>query len=277
MSYKTILVSLNDSNRADEIGALACLLARRFEAHVIGAFVTPAVAAPSALVAEAVADEHNKDFRQRAEKVGASFEDHLAREGLAGEFRHIKSDSSAIADAVIDHGRQADLVVVGQRDAEGTVAIEADFVSTVMMELGRPVLVVPYAGHFTSIGNRVLVGWNASQEASRAVFDALPLLKGASDVRLAWADPQAEPDRAGQLPGSEMATALARHGVKATTYSTPSGEISAGDALLNCAADQGADLAVIGAYGHSRFREYVFGGVTNTFLDHMSMPVLMSH
>ncbi|MDH3740680.1 MAG: universal stress protein [Hyphomicrobiales bacterium] len=280
MSYKTILVSLNDINRVEEIAGLACLVAGRFAAQVIGVIVTPKVAAyamPGAYVTSQVTEALEAGYRQQEEKARASFEAHLAREGLSGDFRHIKSDSTDIASVVVDQGRQADLVVVGQHQPEGTPGIEPNFVSTVVMELGRPVLVVPYAGHFTSIGERAVVGWNASQEASRAVFDALPLLKDATQVWLAWADPQAEPDRAGQLPGSEIAATLARHGVKATTYSTPSGDISAGDAILNYAADCDADLAVIGAYGHSRLREYVFGGVTSTFLDHMTMPVLMSH
>ncbi len=279
MTYKTILVSLNDVDRIDEIAGLACLLAVQFEAHIIGIFVTPMMpnyAMPDAYITPDVFEAHDAGYRERAEKARALFEGHAAREGLSGDFRHIKGESVAISGSIIDHGRQADLVVVGQHKPEGTIGIEPDFVSTVVMELGRPILVVPFAGHFASVGERIVVGWNASQEASRAVFDALPFLTRSSEVSVTWTDPQAESDQAGDFPGSEIATSLARHGVKATISSAPSGEISAGDAILNYAADCDADLVVIGAYGHSRFREYVFGGVTNTFLNHMTMPVLMS-
>lgn len=280
MSYKTILVSLNDTSRADEISRLACLVAARFQAQVIGLFVTPAetiYSMPDAHSMPDVIEAHDADYRRQAELARSSFEAHVASQGLRGEFRHIKSSSTSIAGVVVNHGRLADLVVAGQHQLEGTPGIESNFVSTIVMELGRPVLLVPYAGHFTSIGERAVVGWNASREASRAVFDALPQLKGASEVWLVWADPQSDPDRAGQLPGSEMAMTLARHGVRATACSMPSGEISAGDAILNYAADCSADLAVIGAYGHSPLREYIFGGVTSAFLDRMTMPVLISH
>ena len=280
MSYKTILVALNDVNRIGEIAGVACLLANRLEAHVTGIFVTPTMPVypmPEAYLTPDLIETHEAAYRQQAEKAEASFESLVAREGLSSEFRDVKSDSARISHVVVDHGRQADLVVVGQREPENTLGIEIDFVNTVIMELGRPILVVPYAGHFTSIAERTVVGWNASQEASRALFDSLPLLQEDSEVWLAWVDPQANPDLSGDFPGSEIATSLARHGVKATTSSAPSGEISAGDAILNYAADRDADLAVIGAYGHSRLREYVFGGVTRTFLDHMTMPVLMSH
>ena len=133
---------------------------------MIGIFVTPAEAIyPMSDVMSEVIEAHEAGYRQQAEEARASFEGHVANQGLSGEFHHIKSKTTDIASVVVNHGRQADLVVVGQHQPDGTPGIEPDFVSTVVMELGRPVLVVPYAGHFTSIGERAVVGWNASQQA----------------------------------------------------------------------------------------------------------------
>ncbi len=142
---------------------------------------------------------------------------------------------------------------------------------------GRPVLVVPYAGHFESVGGRVLIGWNATREAARAVNDAMPLLAIADAVTVLTIDPRAGPDAHGELPGADISLHLARHGVKADIERTVSADIPVGDVLLSRAADLGAELLVTGAYGHSRVRELLLGGATRALLRSMTVPVLMSH
>jgi len=141
--------------------------------------------------------------------------------------------------------------------------------------VGRPVLIVPRYGTFETVGERVLVAWNGSREATRAVHDALPLLKLASSVTVLSIDP--EHDTGDRIPGADIALHLARHGVAAEGMSTVGLDISVGDLLLSRAADLGADLIVMGAYGHSRVRELVLGGATRHILQHMTVPVLMSH
>src|SRR5262249_44560338 len=123
-----------------------------------------------------------------------------------------------------------------------------------------------------TVGERVLVAWAHSREATRAVHDALPLLKLAKSVTVMEVNP--EPDHLG---GADIALHLTRHGVKAEVASTTSGDINNGDAILSRAADLTADLLVMGGYGHSRLREFAFGGVTRHILEHMTLPVLMSH
>lgn len=196
---------------------------------------------------------------------------------LQTEWRQVSDSASIIANATIEHGHQADLVVIGQVDPDNNDGIELDFADRVVMETGRPVILVPNAGKIETIGNRVVVGWNATSEAARATLDAVPLLDAASEVWLTWVDPQRDRSTAGEFPGSEMAASLARHGIKVTTDPVPTSGLQAGDALLNRVTDHGADLLVAGAYGHSRMREYVFGGVTNNLLHHMTVPVLLSH
>jgi nucleotide-binding universal stress UspA family protein len=109
------------------------------------------------------------------------------------------------------------------------------------------------------------------------MFDALPLLRLVKETRLVWVDPYKESEAAGSVPGAEEAAVLARHGIKAVAEPMMTDGYNAGEALLMRANDLGADLLVMGAYAHSRMREFVFGGATRHVLEHMTIPVLMSH
>jgi nucleotide-binding universal stress UspA family protein len=176
------------------------------------------------------------------------------------------------------HARYADLAIVGQLDPD---RVEGNLLwprpEQVTLASGRPVLVVPYAGRFDTVGKRVLIGWNASREAARAVNDAMPLLAAAELVTVLTIDPREGPSEHGELPGADISLHLARHGVKAQIERTVSTGLGIGEVLLSRAADLGADLLVTGAYGHSRARELLLGGATRTLLQSMTLPVLISH
>jgi nucleotide-binding universal stress UspA family protein len=146
-----------------------------------------------------------------------------------------------------------------------------------LIDSGRPVLAIPYAGNFESIGQRVLVGWNASREASRAVHDALPLLAKAESTCVFLANPKRGLAAHGEEPGADIARHLARHGLKVEVAKTVADDVADSALLLNHASDMGADLLVMGAYGHSRLREFILGGVTRSLLREMTVPVLLSH
>jgi nucleotide-binding universal stress UspA family protein len=133
--------------------------------------------------------------------------------------------------------------------------------------------VIPYIGAPQNLGKKILVAWNASREASRAVADAMPMLEAADSVEVF----AVEPNGMGDAPGADIAAHLARHGINATANKTTGLDIDVGDVLLNQAADSGADLIVMGGYGHSRMRELVLGGATRHILEHMTVPVLLSH
>ncbi|MEP6334205.1 MAG: universal stress protein, partial [Anderseniella sp.] len=199
------------------------------------------------------------------------------RHDVRAEWRRADGETGLLADAVLKHAVHADLIVAGQVNAATSNTIEPDFVERMVLESGRPVLIIPNMGDFKTVGTNVIVGWNATREAMRAAFDAIPLMKEAKRVELLWANARDEPDVAGDLPGAELAAVLARHDIKVFARSISSTDLAPADALLNEAADNGADLIVIGAYGHSRLREFVFGGVTRTLLQSMTAPVLMSH
>ena len=278
MSYKTIVVHLDVEARRAERLELACGLATGFDAHLVGLFALADMRVPFAFGGTAgallLAEE-----RWRADIAGEAerqFRDTVARRGVAkAEWRRSTRDALA---AVQLSARYADLVVIGQHE-DGRPAPEERlppyFVPELVLSAGRPVLLVPYAGRFSSIGSRVLVAWNASREAARAVRDALPLLQRAKKVEIVAFDPDRGSDH-GELPGADVALYLARHGVKATAAQQSAG-IDVGEQILSRAADADADLIVMGAYGQSRVRELVLGGATRTVLRSMTVPVLMSH
>lgn len=280
MAYKTILVCLNEIARNPVLLSLASDIATRQSAHVVGLYVLPAVSIYPAVgpgMFAQVVEEHRESFKTRSAEVRQQFEGHMRKQTFQAEWRFVDSRTPEIAAAVIEHAFQSDLAVVSQVDPDGTSGIEVDFAERVVMESGRPVLVVPFYGEFTECGRRALVGWNGRREAARAAFDAVPILKTSDAVQVTWVDPQKSLDVPGSLPGAELATALSRHGITVTAEGLPTSGIGVGDALLSRASDLGADLLVMGAYGHSRTREYVFGGATRTIFDTMTVPVLMSH
>ncbi len=280
MSEQTVVVCLNEVERTDQMLKVMKTLSKKFACHFIGLYVIPAVQVyPNAGMQTTVQfyDGLQKYYLDNAKDVKAKFEKMLAAEQLHGEWREIKSISTVISPDVISHGMVADLVVVPQsrRDNEGD-GLEETFAEEVVMGTGRPVLVIPAFGNFDGFGKSVLVAWNGTREAARAVFDARYLMASADKVNVSWLNPDKE-ELGMDLPGAELAAVLARHDVDVVVEAIPTGDLATGDALLSHAADVGADLLVMGAYGHSRLREFVFGGATRTILETMTVPVLMSH
>jgi nucleotide-binding universal stress UspA family protein len=218
-------------------------------------------------------DEQRRLLGERARQAEARFHERARRHGVRAEWR---VDEGDVVGAVKLHARYADLTIVGQgldlKDAPGELAV---LPQELALGVGRPVLVVPRYGAFERVGERVLIAWNGSREATRAVHDAIPILKEATRVTVLSIDPDGEPQP--RTPSADIALHLARHGIAGEAASTSSVDIEVGDVLLSRAADLGADLIVMGAYGHSRVREMVLGGATRHLLQHMTVPVLMSH
>jgi len=276
MSYKTILVHLDHQPRCAERLGLACSLAEELDAHVVGLFALGSPKLPSYALAEGgptlrdLLDKRNAGIQGEAER---RFRDIVRRNGERAEWRSSQSDPAA---AMRLSARYADLVVAGQPEAgdEGDLRGLAD---ELVLSAGRPVLFVPYAGRFAALGKRVLVAWDAGREAARAVTDALPLLRRAETVEVCAFDPEKGRRGHGEQPGADVGLYLARHGVKVTVARQSGAGYDVGAQILSRAADVGADLIVMGAYGHARVRELVLGGVTRTMLEAMTVPVLMSH
>ncbi len=280
MPVGTILVSLNDVDRAKVLLEITSALAARNDAHVIGLYVIPAVyihPGISAHVTADVIDWGRRFFQDRAAEMKELFEAEVKKQGLKGEWREVEGMSHLVANAVIEHGRQSDLIVASQGGKNSSNGCEVDCAEHIVLDAGRPVLLVPNAGNFGSVAQNVVFGWNATRESARAAFDALPLMAGGAKAHIMWVDSELNDGSGTSLPGAELATALARHGVKAISEPITAPDIDPADALLNRVSDAGADMLVMGAYGHSRVREMVFGGATRKVLDQMTVPVLMSH
>ncbi len=277
MNYKTLLVHLDASKRVAERLAIAKRFADTFEAHLTGLFALSAPRIPSYALAEAgpVVIEAEARYRAEAARVAESaFKAATAQLAHGAEFRGTNRDALA---AVQLSARYADLLIAGQPEPEGSAGVASDFAEELVLSAGRPVLFIPYTGSFPEVGRRVLVAWNAGREAARAVTDALPLLRRASIVQVVAFDPRKGGADHGDVPGADIALVLARHGVKVSVAQQQSEDVDVGNQILSRAADMQSDLIVMGAYGHSRLRELVLGGVTRTLLDTMTVPVLMSH
>lgn len=281
MPLKDILVHLDATPQSASRLDIAVDLARRHEAHLTALNVVN-IAMPLVATADAgsggmalIMDHIRKAALADASPIEAGYRDRMRREAIQGEWRQAEG---RLAEQVSLHARYADLVIVGQDDPDAAPPAATGLARDVLFAAGRPVLVVPYAGHFETVGRRVLVGWNASREAARAVNDALPLIAAAEMVHVLAANPRRGPGGHGDIPGADIALHLARHGVKVTAAHHIAPDIpNAADLLLNEAADMSADLLVVGAYGHSRLREFILGGVTRTLMQQMTVPVLMSH
>ena len=278
MKLCDILVHIDQSPRALMRLDIAAELARQHGAHLTALQVID-VALPVMAMGDggggAVIAELMEQMRQSALAAGvklkAAFEAALAREGIMGEWRQVEGTTQEI---LALHGRYADLLVLGQDDPESD---SAGLLEAMVFDCGQPVLAIPFAGSFKTIGKRVLVGWNASREASRALHDALPLIAKAETATVFLANPKRGLGGHGEEPGADIARHLARHGMKVEVAMAIADDVPDSALLLNHASDMGADLLVMGAYGHSRLREFILGGVTRSLLREMTVPVLLSH
>jgi len=293
MSYKAIVVHVDEAPRVAERIRYAVELAQQDDGHLLGVAMTGIA---RALYQNAIVDEqdpnlalHLNFLRERANRALEQFGPLVQRLGLQDYEQRVIDDDPGAGLSLL--ARHADLVVMGQADPEhASTSAGSEFPAQVLSHAGCPVLLVPYAGlprpasGQAGPARRILVAWNASKEAARAVRAALPLLRRAERVQIAVFDPDSERALHGASPGADLLQYLARHGVQAdllVRQSQRAGLLKrptgTGEALLALLAEEGCDLLVLGAYGHSRFRETLLGGVTRTVLESMTAPVLMAH
>jgi nucleotide-binding universal stress UspA family protein len=277
MGIKDLLVTVDAGPSNEGRLALAVWLAGCFEAHLIG--LHPSSTAADGLYSarfdpalfDAAMQENFARLEQRSIQARTSFEAVTSRNGISSEWRVARGFPGP--DTVL-HARYADLAIIGQRwsDYDG---LDYPDPADVVLDAGCPILVVPRAGHFERIERHALVAWNGSREAARAVRDALPLLTRVKAATVLVVNPSQNVHTYGEEPGADIALHLARHGIKVEIDHSLAEDTA--DEVLSRASDYGSDLIVMGAYGHSRRRELVLGGVTRSILAQMTVPVLMSH
>ena len=279
MAYKDLLVHVDDTRSCAARVQAAVDLAVAHEAHLTGVYIV-ADPSPAAFVGGYVPPDLlqtlQQHARERAEAALARFAEVAGRNQISFETRIDPVLYTAVADALSTNARYADLAILGQADPD-----DGDTPSYLPEEVtlasGRPSLVIPYIGPGATLGQRVTVAWNASREAARAVNDALPMLERAQTVDVVTVNPSDAPFGHGEEPGADIALHLARHGIKVEVQRIETRDLDVANTILSHLADRGSDLLVMGAYGHSRLRELVLGGVTRTILRDMTVPVLAAH
>jgi nucleotide-binding universal stress UspA family protein len=290
MPLKDLLVCIDRTDAGYGRLELAFSLARASRAYLTGAYVLPEAhdapagsagfgfgppAGMTGLAAEGVSAGGVLREAEAAESAELHFKSKLRLNGIEGEWHLLPKGDATV---LMELAKSADLTVAGQRPpnshADGAARFRPE---DIVLAAGRPVLIVPYAGSFETVGRRALIAWDGTREASRALNDALPLLAEAEAVSVVFVGSQ-ERELVQHQPGLERAALhLQRHGIPATPENTLRSGLAVSDILLSRAADLAADLIVSGGYHHSQLREALLGGVSRELLDHMTVPVLMSH
>lgn len=288
MQYKTILVYFEREQQINSLLEYVAPLARAHGSHVIGVCVLPSyfnVPASEVGTTALIEDIREQFATAVAAPMQAAFEAALRLETFGSEWRLVDPGFGKAIETVAAIGNAVDLIVArqellgehdeGYRDGLGLLAVLT----------ARPVLLLPHHNVPASPPQTVVVSWDGSQQAARAVFDSLPLLQGAAKVTLTtvrWPDEfvgggEVPHDEVRYQQGVDICDALSRHGVDATIGVEMPWEGDIAKTLLAATATHNADLLVLGGYGHSRLREWIFGGVTRSVLRHMTTPVLLSH
>lgn len=270
------IVVVTDLSGDQKPARLAVDLAEKTDAHVTGMApalepITPAYLA-GPLPAD-ILDRAREASEEVADKALATFNEIVRVQGVSGEASRFRLIEGA-ASGLIHRVRMSDLAVIGQDAPDSNEPARAALIEALLFETGVPVMVVPYISKGSFNARHMMVAWDGSVTASRAVHAALPLMKLADKITVIIVD---SGQRFAGEPGADVALYLSRHGLDVSIEQVPavSGDVSA--ALLNFVSDRGVDIAVMGGYGHSRFREFVVGGATRGMLDAMTVPVVMAH
>lgn len=277
--YKDILVPYINARSADAPLTAAIALAERDPAHV-ALLVIVDVPAPvpndwTGMSYSTYLRLH-EEAHQRADALSASLRERVANASVPVEVRQADALALYPASTATLHAHYADLAVVPSLTAEDSGQVH-DFFQDLLLDSGRPVLVVPPSARMATAPKRVVVAWRPTRESARAVHDAMPLLEQAEQVDVLVVDPKVGETAHGEEPGADIAAHLARHGVRVQAVARPSQGASVGAAILDYAERSGADMIVAGGYGHSRLRERMLGGATRDLLHSASLPVLFSH
>jgi nucleotide-binding universal stress UspA family protein len=274
---KDIVVNLGLGERGSPAGDYAISVADAFDAHVVGiSFLYDPIVPVSATgyIPAEVIDTQRADNEAAAKAAVDRFAAAASRAGVSAEQVTLSASLAGAGDTFGRIARRFDLAIVGQGDPD-TSTLDDIIAETTLFESGRPMIMVPYIQKAPLKLDNVMVCWDGSRPAARAISDAMPLLEKAGRVEVVIiANERGKQD---EIEGADLGQHLARHGLKVEVNRMAGGKIDVADALLSHLADSGADFIVMGGYGHSRLREFVLGGVTHSILRSMTAPVLMAH
>ncbi len=277
--YRRITVHLDHGFDCTRRTALALGLAKRHKAELVGVYASSAP--PQYYYGESVMMSRTLNIMKnlQAQNRGAVQNAFLEAAAAADVPAVVRAGESSPSATVALHGRASDLIIVSQQNRDDVEAAhENEFVEQTLLTAGRPVMVLPSSGDFPVVGERVLLCWDGSREAARALADAAPLLQGASHVVVLTMDEGAATRNVESIPFEDLASYCVAHGIPAPDHVRRDIKgVGVGSTILNAAADYSADLIVMGAYGHSKFREWAMGGATAAILKSMTVPIMFSH
>ncbi|WP_416896875.1 MAG: universal stress protein [Minwuia sp.] len=281
MAIKDILLHLDpDTDMKTDIAA-AVALAEANDAHLAGLYVSVPASQVPAFTMVGLPPDLMESIEAREREAEAAvhkiYEEALSRSSIAVDYRRDSGSAAAVADVIGQHARHSDLLIMGQSRPDTTRAGGHEVVEEAILAAGRPVLVMPYTGTRQTFAKNVVVGWDGSREAARALGDAMPLIEKADKVHVMVVNPDKRRGAHGEMPGADISTHLARHGLKVELDVENARDIDPANFILSRCADIGADLLVMGAFAHSRIQQTLFGGVTRSILQQMTVPVLLSH
>ena len=278
MTYRSLLVFLDQNPLCAARTQVAMRLAKVLDCHLVGLAPTGLVELPATPeMAIGLATLVTDALRDQAGQATRRFRDECHAAGIKS-FEAVVEEADK-APSIVRHAHCSDLTVLSQADPTAPGHRRAqNLVEQVVLYSARPTLILPYAGRFDSIGTHVMVAWDDSREAARALGDALPLLRLARRVQvLSWNEAGAREDKTLRPRLDALQRWLMWQGVSADVHVEPTGDIGIANAMLSRAADLSTDLIVMGAYGHARWTERMLGGATRGLLTSMTVPVLMSH
>ncbi|RVU83529.1 universal stress protein [Leucothrix sargassi] len=277
MTIKDIHVHVDNDSACGKRLNVAAHLSEKIDAHLTGIFVNRSFPLPSYEMFPAtddIYDSYEKMLEQKAAAARDTFFQFIDKNNARVSWKSVRG---SFYQALANEARYSDLLILGQPDPSDTDSLNKVLADEIIFTSGRPCLLVPHSSSNAEFGTSPLIAWDGSREASRAIHDALPLLELAGKATIYIVDPEKTDTNFSDLPGAMMSEHLARHGIDVTVQVSRGSSQSSGDAILNHVETFGHDLIVMGAYGHSRWREIVLGGATRTIIKDTNVPVFMSH
>ncbi len=278
MSFKTVFVAVGatqDDTELDRAIAIAEGLGAHLTVLVLG-IAPPPPASPYGVVSNDIWAGEIREGQSEAQTRADAIEAKLAESELSVTVEAQYIDRGTVATLAARFARYADLTLISPQ-TPGFESMQTWVMNGALFESGRPMLLLPAGPTPFPAPRKVMIAWDASVEASKAVRDAIGLMKAADEVHAVLIDPVPSFDGHGPEPGADLATYLGRHGIEATVHRLPREGKETGEVLRRAASDLGADLIVMGGFGHSRLRQRIFGGTTTEMLKHATIPVLMAH
>ncbi len=275
--YKDLVVNLSVRKNAASGRDYALSIASAFDAHITGvafAFVPNIPGASMGYLPLETIETQQRDNERDAETAVSEFTSAATAAGVIAETRIVRSSLDDAADNFSLFARRFDLAIVGQTNPSQN-SVNGMISESTLFESGRPIIVVPYIQRAPLRLDRVMICWDGSRAAVRAIADAAPFLDRASAIEVVTVSDDHR--KRNNIQGADIGLHLARHGYKIDVNQLSRGDMDIADVLLSHAADSGADLIVMGGYGHSRMREFLLGGVTRSIFQSMTVPTLMSH